>query len=59
MMREKGGVLGGENLANREQVDALESLNEVGLYSRQRGDGKLPVGNRRLDTPPQQAPARP
>jgi len=44
MMREKGGVLGGENLANREQKDALESLNEVGLLLRQQGTGRLPVG---------------
>jgi hypothetical protein len=58
MMREKGGVLGGENLASREQEDAPESLNEVGLLLRQQGDGKLPVGNRRLNTPPHQASAR-
>jgi len=35
MMREKGGVLGGENLVDREQKDALESPNDVGLFLRQ------------------------
>lgn len=57
-MREKGGVLGGENLANREQKDALESLNEVGLLLRQQRNGKSPAGSRRLDIAPHQASAR-
>jgi hypothetical protein len=49
MMREKGGVLGGENLVDREQKDALESPNDVGLFLRQLSDVKLPFENRQVE----------